>query len=241
MNNKKLVVLSGGQDSATCLGLALSQAPGRVHAITFSYGQRHACELAAARALCMKHHVPQKVVGLDFVPQLVTSALTGPGDVCAEHPEKAWLPASFVPGRNALFLTLAHAYAQTIGADQIITGVCQTDYSGYPDCRDLFVRKLESALNTGYDTNITISTPLMHVNKAGTFALAADCGFLLDVLLLSHTCYNGDHSTFHEWGYGCGHCPACKLRRDGWMAFAELNPDVAAQVSGEAMRSHLGL
>lgn len=220
-NGIALVVLSGGQDSVTCLGYALKYCK-KVFAISFLYGQRHAIELQCARELCEKYNVPHKLVSLDFLPSLVTSALTGEGNVSDAHAHKPGLPASFVPNRNALFLTIAHAHAQEVGANVVITGVCQTDYSGYPDCRDEFVRSLAQALNIGYQTNIQIATPLMHLTKGETFSLAEDVGFLEEVLTMSHTCYNGDHETKHEWGFGCGHCPACQLRAKGWEEFKEI-------------------
>jgi 7-cyano-7-deazaguanine synthase len=220
-NGHALVVLSGGQDSVTCLGYALKYCK-KVSAISFLYGQRHAIELQCARQLCEKYNVDQKVVALDFLPDLVTSALTGDGEVGQPHAHKPGLPSSFVPNRNALFLTVAHAHAQEIGATVILTGVCQTDYSGYPDCRDEFVRALASALNIGYQTNIQIATPLMNLSKGETFSLAEDVGFLQEVLEMSHTCYNGDHETKHEWGFGCGTCPACLLRAKGWAEFKEI-------------------
>lgn len=217
---KTLVVLSGGQDSVTCLGFALARYE-EVHAISFVYNQRHAVEIECAARLCAKYKVPHRIVQMgDLVSSLVTSALTGAGEVGKPHAHKAGLPSSFVPGRNALFLTLAHAYAQEIGAVNIITGVCETDYSGYPDCRQGFIRALNQALNIGYETpQIVICTPLMHLDKADTFRLAEEVGFLDEVLENSHTCYNGDHSTRHEWGYGCGDCPACQLRAAGWYEY----------------------
>lgn len=211
-----LVVLSGGQDSLTCLGLAL-QNHEKVHAISFRYNQRHAVELECAKLNCAELKVPHLVVDLGLtLTTLVTSALTGPGEVGVPHAHKEGLPSSFVPGRNALFLTLAHAYAQEIRAKFIFTGVCQTDYSGYPDCRLDFINKLGSALNIGYESAIGIITPLMFLDKADTFALAENVGVLDRVISQTHTCYNGDHTTKHEWGHGCGTCPACLLRKAGW-------------------------
>lgn len=220
-----LVVLSGGQDSFTCFGYAV-QVYKTVSAISFNYGQRHSVELDAARDLCARHGVNWRCVNMGrLVADLVTSALTDDRadeeSVNGVHPHNDKLPASFVPGRNALFLTLAHAYAQEIGASAIITGVCQTDYSGYPDCREAFVRQMGIALNTGYESNIQILAPLMHLDKAQTFALAAELGFLIEVVEHSHTCYNGDHETRHEWGFGCGHCPACKLRANGFQQYLD--------------------
>lgn len=214
-----LVVLSGGQDSVTCLGMALKNHE-KVHAISFVYNQRHVVEIECAKTLTSKYGVDHKVVNLgDVVSSLVTSALTGVGEVGQPHVYKEGLPSSFVPGRNALFLTLAHAYAQEIGAGVIYTGVCQTDYSGYPDCRDEFITVFNDALNIGYETGIEIMTPLMFLTKAETFALAKEVGFLEEVIKNSHTCYNGDHATEHEWGFGCGKCPACELRKKGFEEF----------------------
>lgn len=214
-----LVVLSGGQDSVTCLGWALHRFE-KVQAISFLYNQKHAVEIESAELLCRKYSVPHKLVNLGtLVSSLVTSALTGEGEVGLPHAYKPGLPSSFVPGRNALFLTLAHAFAQEIAANALVTGVCQADYSGYPDCRERFILALTSALNIGYETNIQILAPLMDFSKAQIFGLAEEIGFLDEVLENSHTCYNGDHSTRHEWGYGCGECPACKLRNKGFEEF----------------------
>lgn len=210
-----VVVLSGGQDSVTCLGLAL-HAFENVFAIGFDYGQKHSVELEQARLICAKHEVPFEIFGIPALKELDDSALIGDGDVNAPHHRKPELPASFVPNRNALFLTIAHAYAQKVDADALVTGVCQTDFSGYPDCRLDFVRRLQTALNIGYDCYIEIMTPLMHLNKAQTFALAEECGFLETVINDSHTCYNGVRDKMHEWGAGCGDCPACKLREVGY-------------------------
>lgn len=226
INKKCLVVLSGGQDSVTCLGYALKMFTS-VAAISFAYDQRHAVELESAAALCKKYKVPHKLVDMGrLVADLVTSALTDDRaddeSVKGVHPANDRLPASFVPGRNALFLTLAHAHAQEIGAQAIMAGMCQTDFSGYPDCRDAFIRALDHALNIGYETKIQILTPLMHLTKAQTFGLAEEVGFLEEVLENSHTCYNGDHETRHEWGYGCGTCPACELRKKGWEEYKKL-------------------
>lgn len=219
-NQSAVVVLSGGQDSVTCLGLALDQYES-VSAIAFDYGQRHKAELECAAGVCERNSVSFTVVPVPMLSKLVTSALTGTGDVSAPHAYKPGLPASFVPARNALFLVLAHAYAQERGADTLITGVCQTDFSGYPDCRDHFIRTLELAMNFGYETRISIRTPLMRLTKAETFLLAERVGFLNEVIHGSHTCYNGDHTTRHEWGYGCGECPACKLRAAGYQKYLE--------------------
>jgi 7-cyano-7-deazaguanine synthase len=230
IHKKALVLLSGGQDSVTCLGYARKMFTS-VAAVSFYYNQRHAVEIESAKELCVKHGIPHHIVDLGpLLSQLVTSALTTEGDpndpaalkVTDSHPTKPGLPASFVPGRNALFLTLAHAHAQEIGAQAIVAGMCQTDYSGYPDCRDSFIRAICHALNNGYETEIQILTPLMHLTKGETFALADELGILDEVLWQSHTCYEGDHTTKHAWGYGCGECPACKLRAKGYEEYLKI-------------------
>lgn len=221
-----VVVLSGGQDSVTCLGLALRNFK-KVYAVGFVYGQKHEVEIHCANRICEEHNVPFTVFSIPALQTIGNSALirgTEQKDVGAKHSQNAELPASFVPNRNALFLTTAHAYAQKVGAQALITGVCETDFSGYPDCRHEFIQMLQETLNVGYKTNISIETPLMWLNKAETFALAQEVNFLTVVLEDSHTCYNGDHNTNHAWGYGCGECPACKLRANGFEAFIAANP-----------------
>ena len=219
-NIKTLIVLSGGQDSVTCLGFALKEFKD-VHAISFNYGQKHACELEAARSICNNHNVPFELVDIPCFTQFNDSALLAcnESDVNELHSHKEGLPASFVPARNALFLTIAHAYAQKIGAEVITTGVCETDYSGYPDCRNIFIKAIEHALNVGYEANIQIYAPLMYLNKAQTFAVAEKYDFLDTVINETHTCYNGVRNHLHEWGYGCGKCPACELRKQGYNEF----------------------
>jgi 7-cyano-7-deazaguanine synthase len=217
-----VVVLSGGQDSMTCLAVAMAR-HSDVFTVSFDYGQRHAIELVQAALIAQRAGVPHRLVDVRSFGELVTSGLlnTNPADteeVAKKHPLKPHLPASFVPNRNALFLTIAHAIAQEVGAGYLYTGVCQTDYSGYPDCRQAFVSMLEDTLNIGYETNIQIITPMMNVNKAETFAMAARLGVLHDVIELSHTCYNGNRDP-HEWGAGCGHCPACTIRERGYHEF----------------------
>jgi 7-cyano-7-deazaguanine synthase len=214
--SKAIVILSGGQDSVTCLYWALRNFH-EVEAISFSYGQNHRVELECAKVLCEKEGIKHIIASIDVLPQLVESALVNNGDVNKLN-EKG-LPASFVPNRNALFLTLAHAYAQKVKATSLITGVCQTDFSGYPDCRRAFIDAMEWSLNMGSQSQIEIATPLMYINKAQTFAMADDLGKLKEVVELSHTCYNGDREHLHEWGYGCGECPACQLRAKGYNEF----------------------
>lgn len=239
--SKAIIVFSGGQDSTTVLGMARHMGY-ECHAIGFDYGQKHAVELQQAQKIADKLGVDYRIVNMREFGALVAghSALIGSG--CGltvndqsplDHMPKG-IPASFVPNRNAMMLTLAHGYAQIMGADSIWTGVCQTDYSGYPDCRDLFIRSLEAALNTGYQTNIKIVTPLMFATKGETFKLADEAHVLDLVLEESHTCYNGvrdfigevngrrTEGVYHEWGHGCGKCPACELRAKGWADFKNM-------------------
>lgn len=214
-----VVVLSGGQDSMTCLALALARHE-KVYAVSFLYGQKHRTELAQAALVADRHSVPHSILDLSFFGAMVTSELThDAGDTTQPHAYKPGLPASFVPNRNALFLVLAHAQAQEMGAKYIYTGVCQTDYSGYPDCREDFIAHMEATLNIGYETDIEIITPMMNIDKAATFQLADDLGTLAEIIEDSHTCYNGDRTIRHEWGYGCGKCPACVIRKNGYTEF----------------------
>ncbi len=217
--SKALVVFSGGQDSTTCLGWAKNRFE-YVESITFDYGQKHKVEIAQAQKIASLLHVKNTLLSLDAFSQLNDSALIdSTQDIGAHHRVHTNLPASFVPNRNAIFFTLAHAFAQKQGIEHIIIGVNQTDYSGYPDCREPFVKALELALNLGSEANITFHYPLMHLTKAETFALSKEEGVLDLVLNESHTCYNGEHSEKHAWGYGCGECPACVLRKQGWEAY----------------------
>lgn len=218
-----VVVFSGGQDSTTCLGLAIQKfGADRVQAIGFNYGQRHLVELNQANKIAKMLGVDFYTVEMPFLPKIVGSALTNKVDRIEEpHERLTNLPASFVPARNALMLTISHAAAQELGAQELYTGVCQTDFSGYPDCRDEFIRMLERTLNIGYQSQIAIITPLMFINKAATYDLADKCGILPIVLDHSHTCYEGDRSERHDWGFGCGECPACKLRAKGWDEYLE--------------------
>lgn len=215
-NGKALVVLSGGQDSVTCLAWAMARFPHGVAAVTFDYGQRHRVEIECAAFATDHYSVDHHFVSLEHLSQVSRSALTHAGNVSGTHELDSTLPASFVPNRNATMLTAAHALAQRVGASHLVAGMCQTDYSGYPDCRANFVTALSHALNIGAAKKVSIHTPLMFLSKGETFKLAADLGALDLVLEHSHTCYNGDHTTRHPWGYGCGTCPACRLREGGW-------------------------
>lgn len=217
--SRALVVFSGGQDSTTCLGWAKNRFE-YVESITFDYGQKHRVEIAQAEKIAKNLGIKNTLLSLDAFSQLNDSALIdSTQDIGAHHRTHTNLPASFVPNRNAIFFTLAHAFAQKQGINHIIIGVNQTDYSGYPDCREPFVKALELALNLGSEASITFHYPLMHLTKAETFELSQKEGVLELVLNESHTCYNGNHEEKHAWGYGCGECPACILRKAGWETY----------------------
>lgn len=220
--SKALVLLSGGQDSITCLCLAVKSFD-EVATISFLYGQQHANEIDFALIAAAKLGVEDShVIDLSFLPQLVRSALVGTAgnNVNDSHPDHLTLPASFVPNRNALFLTLTHAYAQTIQADTIVGGMNQTDYSGYPDCREPFLNLLLRALNIGAETEIRGFFPLLHYTKMQTWLMAEDLGKVTFVLENSISCYYGVQKR-NEWGFGCGECPSCKLREKGWKEYRE--------------------
>ena len=196
--SKALVVFSGGQDSTTCLIQALAQYD-EVHAITFDYGQRHSEEIERAKILAKKFNITShKVMDVTLLNELAISALTRDSIPVSHTLMDNGLPNTFVPGRNILFLTLAGIYAYQLGADSVITGVCETDFSGYPDCRNDFVKAMESALVRGMDRKLEISTPLMWLNKAETWALADKYDALDVVRNQTLTCYNG------IIGDGCG-------------------------------------
>ena len=215
---KAVVIFSGGQDSTTILFWAIDMLGyENVEAITFEYGQKHSVEIEQSKSICELAKIKQTIIDISFLGTIVESALTSNGDV--NKTNKKGLPDSFVPNRNQLFITLAHAYAQKIDAQWLVTGVCQTDYSGYPDCRHDFIKEIEKTSNLGSDSNISIQTPLMYLNKKETWYMAAKLGCLEQVILLSHTCYNGNRERFSAWGYGCGECPACKLRENGYNEF----------------------
>ena len=209
-----LVLFSGGQDSTTCLFWAKRKFA-RVVALAFDYGQKHSVELEQAREIAAIADTPLEL--MNIAGTLSGSALTEHNlDVSAEHAVNAELPASFVPARNALFLTLAAGRAYNQGIHDLVGGMCQTDYSGYPDCRREFVDAQQRALSLGLDSDIRIHTPLMHLTKAETWKLAADLGVLELVRDMSHTDYNGDRSTYNEWGYGKLDNPASILRAKGF-------------------------
>ncbi|MCG3728463.1 7-cyano-7-deazaguanine synthase QueC [Vibrio cincinnatiensis] len=207
--NKAVVVFSGGQDSTTCLVQALKEYD-EVHAITFDYGQRHRLEIEVAQKLAATLGVKaHKVMDVTLLNELAISSLTRDDIPVSHKRQDNGLPNSFVPGRNILFLTLAGIYAYQIGADSIITGVCETDFSGYPDCRDEFVKAMNHALVQGMARPLSIRTPLMWLNKAETWALADQYQALELIRHETLTCYNG------IMGDGCGDCPSCDLRKAG--------------------------
>lgn len=215
---KALVVMSGGQDSTTCLGVALKESE-VIAGVTFNYNQKHKNEVEFARAIAEKFGVNQLII--DLTPVMMnmgSSALINYGDTTQPHPYLKDLPASFVPARNALFLTVAYGLAMELRCEVIYAGMCETDYSGYPDCRDAFIKALNLALNIGYKSEIEIRTPLMFLDKADTFQLAHDVGIIDTVKTSTMTCYEGDVS-MNDWGMGCGECPACKLREKGWLEY----------------------
>lgn len=211
---KVLVVLSGGQDSTTCLFWAIGQfGLENVSAIGFDYGQRHRLELSCAENICRDARVPFEVVSTPIISQLSANSLTRADIPVQEEKPDGAPPNTFVEGRNMLFLTYAAIYAKTHGITDLVTGVCETDFSGYPDCRDIFVKSLNVTLNLAMDYNFVIHTPLMWLNKAQTWALADKLGVLDLIYSNTLTCYNG------VIGEGCGHCPACTLRRRGYAEY----------------------
>jgi 7-cyano-7-deazaguanine synthase len=223
-----LVLFSGGQDSTVALAWALTHFV-CVETIGFNYNQRHQVELEARdRVLARIGDInsswrtrigPDRVVDLEVLSQVSPSALTR--DLPIET-GKSGLPTSFVPGRNLLFFTLAAAVAYARGIKHLVGGMCETDFSGYPDCRDDTIKALQVTLNLGMDARFIIDTPLMWIDKAATWALAHELGggALVDLIIEeTHTCYHGDRVHRHAWGYGCGTCPACELRAKGFFAW----------------------
>lgn len=202
-----VVVFSGGQDSTTCLAWALARWT-RVECVVIDYGQRHRIEIEAAQRIASAVGVPLTVVPCNSLSALGGNSLTGTALVPTGVPATGTIPNTFVPGRNLVFLTLAAAYAYQRGMTELVTGVCQTDYSGYPDCRASTMHALQDALRAGMDSPFTIHTPLMHLTKAESVLLMRDLG-RLELLALSHTCYNGSVPP-------CGTCPACLLRAKGF-------------------------
>lgn len=235
--NGALVVFSGGQDSATCLAWALDRFD-HVETVGFNYGQVHHIEMA------VRHKVRDETVALNrnwhsrlgddhvydagIIGQISQSPLTGAAAALIRSEN---LPDTFVPARNLLFLTLSAALAYRRGLKHIVTGVCETDFSGYPDCRDDTIKALQVAINLGTDVPFVIHTPLMWMDKAQTWALAQELGgdeLVRVIQRETHTCYRGDRTQLHVWGYGCGECPSCVLRSQGWARF-QGNAEIVAK------------
>ncbi|QYJ96014.1 7-cyano-7-deazaguanine synthase QueC [Shewanella alkalitolerans] len=225
--SKAVVVFSGGQDSTTCLIQALNQYD-EVHAVTFDYGQRHSEEIATAAKLAKDLKVAShKILDVTVLNELAISALTRDAIPVSNELMENGLPNTFVPGRNILFLTLAGIYAYQLGAESVITGVCETDFSGYPDCRDSFIKAMQSALEQGMDRELKLVTPLMWLNKAQTWALADKYHSLELVRDQTLTCYNG------IVGSGCGTCPACLLRAKGLNDYLEDKAGIMAELDAK--------
>ena len=232
MSNAKgaLVLFSGGQDSTTCAAWALERYE-RVETIGFDYGQRHAVELAVRPAVLqsLRAMSPEwnarlgedHMLDLGLLGRISDTSLTK--DVAIAMQENG-LPNTFVPGRNLLFMMVAATLAYRRGLDVLVGGMCETDYSGYPDCRNDTMQSLQTTLNLGMATDLRIETPLMWIDKAQTWELARELGgeALVDMVRTeTHTCYLGERGELHDWGYGCGVCPACELRAKGYRAFRE--------------------
>ena len=236
IHTRALVLFSGGQDSTTCLAHALQRYE-HVETLGFDYGQRHHIELQARLVVLQQlrdRFAPWRarlgedhVLDVAVLGQVSETSLTR--DMVFEMAASG-LPNTFVPGRNLLFLTLAAALAYRRGLQVLVTGVCETDFSGYPDCRDDTMKAMQIALSLGMDRRLLIDTPLMWIDKAQTWALAQQLGSqsgvvgggqaLVDLIVENtHTCYLGDRTHRHDWGYGCGTCPACELRARGWVGF----------------------
>lgn len=226
--HRSLVLFSGGQDSATCLAWALEH-HAHVETIGFDYGQRHAVELQCRSTVLaqLKQRFPQwrerlgadHVLDLGLLGQISDTALTRQQAIVFAD---SGLPTSFVPGRNLLFFTFAAALAYRRGLTALVGGMCETDYSGYPDCRDNTLKALQVAISLGLDAPMLIETPLMWLDKPATWRLAERLGGADLVELIrteTHSCYLGERTALHDWGYGCGSCPACELRRKGYEAF----------------------
>jgi 7-cyano-7-deazaguanine synthase len=223
-----LVLFSGGQDSTTCLAWALERYA-RVETIGFDYGQRHAIELSVRPPLLARMRAlspawdarlgEDHMVDLGLLGRLSDTALTSEVAIAMQD---NGLPNTFVPGRNLLFLTVAATVAYRRGLNVLVGGMCETDYSGYPDCRDDTIKALQVALNLGMGTRLKLETPLMWLDKADTWALAEEAGgkALVDLIRSdTHTCYLGQRGELHDWGHGCGTCPACELRARGYREY----------------------
>ncbi|KEJ00920.1 7-cyano-7-deazaguanine synthase [Clostridium botulinum A2B7 92] len=213
MNKEKaIVVFSGGQDSTTCLFWAKKKYK-EVIAVSFDYNQKHKLELDCAKDICKKYNVEHHILDLNLLNQLAPNSLTRQDITVDKSAPKEGVPNSFVDGRNLLFLSFVAVFAKQKGINTIITGVSQSDFSGYPDCRDVFIKSLNVTLDLAMDYEFEIITPLMWINKAETWKMAYDLGVLDIVKEETLTCYNGIKAD------GCGECPACKLRKKGYLEF----------------------
>jgi 7-cyano-7-deazaguanine synthase len=232
MTDSALVLFSGGQDSTTCIAWALERYA-HVETIGFDYGQRHRIELDCRADIlaAIRRDFPSwagrlgddHMLDLSILGQLSETALTQEKEIAFAA---SGLPNTFVPGRNLLFFTFAAAIAYRRGIKHLVGGMCETDYSGYPDCRDDTLKALQVALNLGLEQRFVVDTPLMWIDKAQTFALAHDIGgdkLMQIVIEQTHSCYMGDRTHRHDWGYGCGTCPACELRSQGWLRYSGKN------------------
>lgn len=226
--NKALVLFSGGQDSATCLAWALARYD-HVETIGFDYEQRHMVEMQCRSEVrkAVREQFPEwagkigpdHIVDLPALGKISETSLTRDIEIIDEGDGP---PNTFVPGRNLIFLNFAAALAYKLGMSDLVAGMCEADFSGYPDCRKETLDATIKAINLGMDANFTLSTPLMHLSKAKAWNLAEDLGGETLVNLIvekSHTCYTGERGDLHDWGYGCGKCPACDLRANGWTEY----------------------
>lgn len=226
---ESIVLLSGGQDSTTCLAWAKENLGPDVRTVAFDYGQRHRVELKQAAEISdrfgaksfsvLNAKVLNDLGGAALTDERVQVEASASPESLNMHAHKHGLPSTFVPGRNMLFLTLAAAFGARYGCYLLVTGVCQQDRAGYPDCREEFVHAASAALSLALDETVTILAPLLDKSKAQTWKLADDLGVLDVIVNLTHTCYHGDRSTKHAWGYGCGQCPACDERRRGFAEY----------------------
>lgn len=230
MTERAIVLFSGGQDSATCLAWALEQFDD-VETIAFDYGQNHRVELDVRLRFLekLRQTFPHWAAKLGDDHRIDMALLGAISDTALTQDKAiemtaAGLPNTFVPGRNLMFFATAAAVAYRRDARHLVGGMCETDYSGYPDCRDDTLKALQVSLTLGLDRRTTIHTPLMWINKAQTWSMAADLGggALVDLIIDdTHTCYRGDRQNRHDWGYGCGDCPACDLRKSGWQLYQD--------------------
>lgn len=227
--SESIVLLSGGQDSTTCLAWAKETLGSGVRAVAFDYGQRHSIELKQAAEIAdrigvlsfsvLDAHVLKDLGGAALTDDRVEVEAKADPRSLNRHAYEHGLPSTFVPGRNMLFFTLAAAFGARFGCYQLVTGVCQQDRAGYPDCRAEFVEAAQEALSLALDERVLIHAPLLDRDKSETWALAQSLGILDVIVELTHTCYHGDRSEMHPWGAGCGECPACVERIRGYAKF----------------------